>query len=61
MNQDRARRIAKAALLGVIVGTAACDEPAKTAADAQDGGATSRQDTERAGSGDKSHCGGDGK
>jgi len=55
MNDERVRRIAKAALLGIILGAAACDEPAKSAADAKDGGAA-KQDNDRSGMGDKAHC-----
>ncbi len=61
MNHARAKQLAKMALLGIVLGATACDEPAKSAADAQDGGASTREGTDRAGSGDKSHCGGDGK
>lgn len=54
-NDQRARRIAARALLGLLLGAAACDEPAKSAADAKDGGASRGADH----SGDKSHCAGD--
>jgi len=56
MNDERIRRIAKSAILGLILGAAACDEPAKSAADAKDGGSTQGADH---GSTDKSHCAGD--
>lgn len=61
-DRTRAKRLAKIALLGVVLGAAACDEPAKSAADTRDGGTgTTREGNDRAGSGDKSHCGGEGK
>jgi len=57
MNDSRIRRIAKTALLGLILGaSAACEEPAKSAADAKDGGANG---SDRHGDVDKSHCAGD--
>ena len=56
MNDERARRIVKAALLGIVLGLAGCDEPTKSAADAKDGGQSSRPDNDRASAGDKSHC-----
>ena len=57
MQDERVRRIVKAAVLGIVLGAAACDEPAKSAADAKDGGASSsRPDNDRASAGDKSHC-----
>ncbi|HEY1959433.1 MAG TPA: hypothetical protein VGH28_27670 [Polyangiaceae bacterium] len=56
MNDERVKRIAKAALLGIILGAAACDEPAKSAVDAKDGGKTAQPDSDRSGMGDKAHC-----
>ncbi len=56
MNDERVRRIAKTALLGIVLGAAACDEPAKSAADAKDGGSSQRPEIDRSGQGDKSHC-----
>ena len=54
------RKLAKAALMAIVLGAAACDEQgAKSAADQQgDGG---KEGMDRAGSGDKSHCAGDEK
>ena len=57
------QRFAKTALMALMLGAAACDEPSKTAAD-QSGtqsGDAGREGMDRAGSGDKSHCAGDEK
>ena len=53
------RKLTKAALMAIVLGAAGCDEQgAKSAADQQgDGG--KKEGMDRAGSGDKSHCGGD--
>jgi len=60
MPMDR-RKLAKAALMALVLGAAGCDEQggAKSAADQHgDGG---KEGMDRAGSGDKSHCAGDEK
>ena len=54
------RKLAKVALMALVLGAAGCEEQgAKSAADQQgDGG---KEGMDRAGSGDKSHCAGDEK
>lgn len=60
MNEARSRRIAKGAIVALILSAVGCDEPAKSAADAnQDGGI--REGVDHTGSGDKAHCAGDEK
>ena len=54
--------LAKAAAAGLLLGsTLACQEPAKSAADAKDGGASVNEPLDRSGGADKSHCGGKGE
>ena len=56
-------KLAKAALMALVLGAAGCDEQqggAKSAAD-QTGDGGTQEGMDRAGSGDKSHCGGDEK
>ena len=54
------RKLAKAALMALVLGAAGCDEQgAKSAADQHgDGG---KEGMDRSGTGDKSHCAGDEK
>ncbi len=61
MDESRRRRIAKTAMLALVL--MACDEPAKSAADQSgDGGASSRgEGIDRSGATEKSHCAGDEK
>ena len=60
MNEARSRRIAKSAIAALILSAVACDEPAKSAADAnQDGGI--REGVDKSSVGDKAHCAGDEK
>jgi hypothetical protein len=55
---DRSK-LAKAALMAIVLGAAGCDEQgAKSAADQHGDGGT-REGIDRSGSGDKSHCSGD--
>jgi hypothetical protein len=57
-------KLAKAALMALVLGAAGCDESggggAKTPAD-QTGDGGVKEGMDRAGSGDKSHCAGDEK
>jgi hypothetical protein len=56
------QRFAKTALMALLLGASACDEPSKTAADQHgSSGDAGREGIDRAGTADKSHCGGDGK
>ena len=55
------RKLAKAALMAIVLGATGCDEQgAKSAAD-QTGDGGTKEGMDRAGSGDKSHCAGDEK
>ncbi len=54
-------RLAKAAAIGLLLGASgACDQPAKSAADAKDGGSPN-EPLDRSGGADKAHCGGKGE
>jgi len=59
---DRATLV-KAVAAGLLLGTTlACQQPARSAADAKDGGgAGSNEPLDRSGGADKSHCGGKGE
>lgn len=57
--EERQKRIARVAVLGLLLGAAAACEDPKTPANA-DGG-TAHEGIDRSSSGDKAHCGGDGK
>jgi len=61
MDDDRRRNaaLARLAMLALLASTTACDEPAKSAADAQDAGTPSSSPVDRSNNADKSHCGGD--
>jgi hypothetical protein len=61
---ERRARLAKAAAMGLLIGvaTVACEEPAKSAADARDGGGGgANEPLDRSGAADKAHCGGKGE
>jgi hypothetical protein len=60
---SRRARLAKVAAVGLLMGvtSVACDEPAKSAADAKDGGGAANDPLDRSGAADKSHCGGKGE
>jgi len=59
---ERRARLAQAAAIGLLIGasSAACEQPAKSAADAKDGG-SGNETLDRSGAADKAHCGGKGE
>jgi len=60
-SMDR-NKLAKAALMALVLGAAGCDEQGpKSAADEHSGDGGKQEGMDRAGSGDKSHCAGDEK
>ena len=53
------RKLAKAALMAIVLGAAGCDEQGGAKSPTNQQGDGGKEGMDRAGSGDKSHCGGD--